>query len=198
MIRTAALYVRVSTESQSTAAQEQELREIAARSGWNIVEVYADHAISGAKGRKDRPALDRLLRHATRRRFDIIAVTAVDRLGRSLPDLLEILGDLHAAGIDLFVRREGLDTTSPSGRAMFGLMGIFAEFERNLIRERVLAGLARARARGRRLGRPRMPEAKRQAIRSALEAGGMSLRQIAAQHRVGLGTVQRLASAVAT
>lgn len=192
MARTIAVYTRVSTVGQSCAAQEQELREVAARSGWEIADIYSDHGISGAKGRRDRPGLDRLLRDATRRKFSLLAVTAVDRLGRSLPDLLSILGDLHAAGIDLFVRREGLDTTSPSGRAMFGLMGIFAEFERNLIRERVLAGLARARAQGRILGRPQMPEAKRVAIRSALESGGLSLRQIAAQHRVGLGSVQRM------
>ena len=192
MVKSCAIYTRVSTTGQNCEAQEQELREVAARAGWTVVEVYTDHGISGAKGRRDRPALDRLLKDAARRRFDLIAVTAVDRLGRSLPDLLGILGDLHAAGIDLFVRREGLDTTSPSGRAMFGLMGIFAEFERNLIRERVLTGLARARAQGRILGRPRMPEAKRLAIRSALESGGLSLRQIAAQHRVGLGSVQRM------
>src|SRR5437762_2215079 len=136
MIRTIAIYTRVSTISQSCSNQLAELREIAARAGWEIIAEYADEGISGAKGRKHRPGLDRLLRDAARRRFDLVAVTAIDRLGRSLPDLLDILGDLHAANIDLFVRREGLDTTSPSGRAMFGLMGIFAEFERNLIRER--------------------------------------------------------------
>lgn len=192
MTRTAALYTRVSTMSQSCAAQEAELREVAARSGWQVAEVYTDQGISGAKGRRDRPALDRLLKDAVRRKFDLVAVTAIDRLGRSLPDLLGVLGDLHAANVDLFIRKEGLDTTSPTGRAAFGLMGIFAEFERNLIRERVLAGLARARAQGRRLGRPPMPADKTMAIREALATGRASLRQIAAQHRVGLGSVQRL------
>ena len=127
MVKTCAIYTRVSTIDQNCENQERELREVAVRSGWQVVEVYSDHGISGAKGRRDRPALDRLLRDAVRRRFDILVVTAVDRLGRSLSDLLAILGDLHAAGIDLFVRREGLDTTSPTGRAAFSLMGIFAE-----------------------------------------------------------------------
>lgn len=136
-----------------------------------------------------------MLKNAVRRKFALFAVTGIDRLGRSLPDLLGTLAELHASSVDLFVRREGWDTSSPSGRAMFSLMGIFAEFERNLIRERVMTGLARARAEVRVLGRPRLPEAKRQSIRSALKAGGLSLRQIAADHRVGLGTVQRLASA---
>lgn len=192
MTKACAIYCRVSTMSQSCQVQELELREVAARAGWTVVEVYTDRGVSGAKGRRDRPALDRLLRDAARRRFDLVAVTAVDRLGRSLPDLLGILGDLHAAGIDLFVRREGLDTTSPTGRAAFGLMGLFAELERNLIRERVLAGLARARAQGRRLGRPRLPEEKSRAVREALAAGDGSLREIAARCRVGLGTVQRM------
>jgi len=117
-------------------------------------------------------------------------------LGRSLPDLLSILGDLHAAGIDLFVRREGLDTSSPTSRAAFGLMGLFAEFERNLTRERVLAGLARARAEGRVLSRPRLAEEKSQAFRRALAAGNASLREIAARCRVGVGTVQRMKTAI--
>src|SRR5216683_5496243 len=105
--RRAALYCRVSTMSQTCENQKQELLEVAARSGWEIVEVYADHAISGSKGRRDRPALDRLLKDVVGRKCDLVAVTGIDRLGRSLPDLLAILGDLHAAHVDLYVRREG-------------------------------------------------------------------------------------------
>jgi DNA invertase Pin-like site-specific DNA recombinase len=192
MTKRAAIYCRVSTEAQCPQNQETELREVATRAGWQVFAVYTDHGVSGSKGRKDRPALNRMLRDAARRKFDLIAVSTVDRLGRSLADLLQILGDVHAARIDIFIRREALDTTSPTGKAAFSLMGIFAEFERNLIRQRVLAGLARARAEGRVLGRLRMAEEKTRAIRAALAAGGASLRQIAAQYRVGLGSVQRV------
>src|SRR5262245_2295686 len=138
MVKSCAVYCRVSTMGQSCGVQEQELREVAQRAGWAVAEVYSAPGISGAKSRRDRHALDRMLKDAPRRRFDLVAVTAIDRLGRCLPDLLAILGDLHDAGIDLFVRREGLDTTTATGRAAFGLMGLFAELERNLIRERVL------------------------------------------------------------
>jgi DNA invertase Pin-like site-specific DNA recombinase len=133
-----------------------------------------------------------LLKDAVRRRFDLVAVSAIDRLGRSLTDLLSILGDLHGANVDLYVKEQGLDTTSPSGRAAFSLMGIFAELERNLIRERVLAGLARARAEGRKLGRPTLSQQKTDAVVVALKEGSRSLRAIAKEHRVGLSSVHRL------
>jgi DNA invertase Pin-like site-specific DNA recombinase len=191
-MRTVAIYTRVSTAGQSCLAQETELRQIAARAGWRIEEVYSDHGISGAKSRKDRPAFDRLLRDASRRRFDQIACWSVDRLGRSLKDLVGFLQEVNALGIGLYLHQQGLDTTTPAGTAMFQMLGVFAEFERGIIRDRVLAGLARARAEGRVLGRPRMAEEKTRAIRAALAAGGGSLRQIAAQYRVGLGSVQRV------
>jgi DNA invertase Pin-like site-specific DNA recombinase len=191
-MRTVAIYTRVSTAGQSCLAQETELRQIAARAGWRIEEVYSDHGISGAKSRKDRPAFDRLLRDASRRRFDQIACWSVDRLGRSLKDLVAFLQEVNALGIGLYLHQQGLDTTTPAGTAMFQMLGVFAEFERGIIRERVLSGLARARAEGRVLGRPRMAEEKTRAIRAALAAGGGSLRQIAAQYRVGLGSVQRV------
>jgi DNA invertase Pin-like site-specific DNA recombinase len=191
-MRTVAIYTRVSTAGQSCLAQETELRQIAARAGWRIVEVYSDHGISGARSRKDRPAFDRLLRDASRRQFDQIACWSVDRLGRSLKDLVGFLQEVHALGIGLYLHQQGLDTTTPAGTAMFQMLGVFAEFERGIIRDRVLAGLARARAEGRVLGRPRMAEEKTRAIRAALVTGGASLRQIAAQYRVGLGSVQRV------
>jgi DNA invertase Pin-like site-specific DNA recombinase len=196
MRKTVALYTRVSTAAQNPMNQEIELRAVAERAGWDVVGVYTDHAVSGGKSRKDRPAFDRLLKDATRRKFDIVAATSVDRLGRSLTDLLSFLGDIHTAGIDLFIRQEGLDTTSPTGKAAFALMSVFAEFERALIRERVMSGLARARAEGRVLGRPRIPNQVIDAIRASLTAGGHSLRQVAAQHRVGLATVQRVNAAL--
>ena len=113
-------------------------------------------------------------------------------LGRSVRDLIDFLQEVRALGIGLYLHQQGLDSSTPAGTAMFQMQGVFAEFERALIRERVMAGLNRARSQGKVLGRPRMPAQKTQAIRSALESGGLSLRQIAAQHRVGLGTGQRM------
>ena len=153
-MRRAAIYLRVSTLDQTTANQERELREIADRMGCEIVRVYKDHGISGAKGRDKRPAFDRLCRDAARREFDMVMAWSVDRLGRSLQDLVGFLSELHALKIDLFLRQQGLDTTTPAGKAMFQMMGVFAEFERAMIAERVRAGLARARSEGKRLGRP--------------------------------------------
>jgi DNA invertase Pin-like site-specific DNA recombinase len=192
MAKRVALYVRVSTDLQTTANQEIDLRAVAERAGWEIAETYIDQGISGAKSRKDRPGFDRLLKDASRRRFDVIACWSVDRLGRSLKDLVGFLQEVNALGIGLYLHQQGLDTTTPAGTAMFQMLGVFAEFERGIIRERVLSGLARARAEGRVLGRPRMAEEKTRAIRAALAAGGGSLRQIAAQYRVGLGSVQRV------
>ena len=153
-MRQAVIYLRVSTIDQTTANQERELREIASRMGCEIVKVYRDHGISGAKGRDRRPAFDKLCRDAARREFDMVMAWSVDRLGRSLQDLVGFLSELHALKIDLFLRQQGLDTTTPAGKAMFQMMGVFAEFERAMIAERVRAGLARARSEGKRLGRP--------------------------------------------
>lgn len=187
-----AIYARVSTGGQSTDNQLRELEQVAHRAGWEIVETYVDHGVSGAKGRKDRPAFDRLLKDASRRKFDLIACWSVDRLGRSLKDLVAFLQEVQSLGVGLYLHQQGLDSQTPAGTAMFQLLGVFAEFERALIRERVLAGLARARSQGKKLGRPRLSPAKTRAIQADLVSGGRSLRQIAAQHRVGLGTVQRL------
>jgi DNA invertase Pin-like site-specific DNA recombinase len=147
-MKRAVLYLRVSTIDQTTANQERELREVASRMSCEIVKVYRDHGISGAKARNKRPAFDALCRAGTRREFDVVMAWSVDRLGRSLQDLVGFLSDLHALGIDLFLHQQGLDTTTPSGKAMFQMMGVFAEFERAMIQERVRAGLARARAEG--------------------------------------------------
>ncbi len=154
-MKRAALYLRVSTLNQTTVNQERELRGVASRIGCEIVKVYKDHGISGAKGRDKRPAFDALCRDATQRRFDIVMAWSVDRLGRSLQDLVGFLSELHALRIDLFLHQQGLDTTTPSGKAMFQMLGVFAEFERAMTQERVRAGLARARANGKTLAAPR-------------------------------------------
>ena len=153
-MKRAVLYLRVSTLDQTTANQERELRDIASRMGWEIGRVYKDHGISGAKGRDRRPAFDALCRDAAKRQFDIVMAWSVDRLGRSLQDLVGFLSELHALGIDLFLHQQGIDTTTPAGKAMFQMMGVFAEFERAMIQERVRAGLKRAVSEGQTLGRP--------------------------------------------
>jgi|SRR5208337_4777477 len=193
-MKRAVLYLRVSTLDQTTANQERELREIAGRMGCDIVHVYKDHGISGAKGREKRPAFDRLCRDASKRQFDMVMAWSVDRLGRSLQDLVGFLSELHALHIDLFLHQQGLDTTTPAGKAMFQMMGVFAEFERAIIQERVRAGLARAKSEGKRLGRPPIPAAIEKAIGEALNKPGRTegVRKIAAKFGVDPGTVQRI------
>ena len=147
--------------------------------GWRIVKIYRDEGISGAKGRADRPAFDTLCKDAARRRFDLVMAWSVDRLGRSLQDLVSFLAELHSVRIDLFLHQQGIDTTTPAGKAMFQMMGVFAEFERAMIRERVKSGIARARAQGVKFGRPRIAADKEAAIRNALEGGGVGMIKLA-------------------
>src|SRR5258708_7938420 len=149
-----AIYTRVSTDGQTCPNQERELRAVAKLKDCEIVQVYTDHGISGAKGRDQRPAFDALCKDAVRREFDVVMAWSVDRLGRSLQDLIAFLNEIHAVGVDLYLHQQGLDTSTPAGKAMFGMLGAFAEFERELIRERVMAGLERAKAQGKQLGRP--------------------------------------------
>jgi DNA invertase Pin-like site-specific DNA recombinase len=197
----AALYLRVSTTDQDTERQERELRAVAAARGWEVVEVYADNGISGSKGREKRPAFDRLHKDAARRKFDLIAAWSVDRIGRSLKDLIGFLQEMHAYGVELFLHQQAVDTTTPGGRAMFQMLGVFAEFERAMIVERVRSGLAKAKAKGtksgRPIGRPRVPERTRREIRDAYNAGGFGMRALAEQYRVSLGTVQACLRAAA-
>jgi DNA invertase Pin-like site-specific DNA recombinase len=190
MSRRAALYLRVSTLEQNCANQERELREVAERIGYDITKVYRDHGISGAKGRDQRPAFDALCKDATKRKFDVIMSWSVDRLGRSLQHLVEFLTEIHALKVDLYLHTQGLDTTTPGGRAMFQMMGVFAEFERSMIRERVRSGLARAKANGVVLGRPRLDPEKAARIREHL-AKGMTLGRVAELVGCGTSTVQR-------
>jgi DNA invertase Pin-like site-specific DNA recombinase len=147
------IYIRVSTDGQTTANQRRELEAVASRSGWQVVGIYDDAGISGAKGRDKRPGFDRLLKDATARKIDMVAAWSVDRLGRSLQHLVGLLMELQALKCDLYLHQQAIDTTTPSGRAMFQMCGVFAEFEREMIRERVNTGLKRAKAQGVRLGR---------------------------------------------
>jgi DNA invertase Pin-like site-specific DNA recombinase len=192
-MKRAVLYLRVSTLDQTTANQERELRDIAGRMGYEVTKTYKDHGISGAKGRHKRPAFDALCRDAAKRQFDVIMAWSVDRLGRSLQDLVGFLSELHSLRIDLYLHQQGIDTTTPTGKAMFQMMGVFAEFERAMIQERVRAGLARARSEGKRLGRPRLAAELEERIRKALSIPGRpGVRKIAEQFGVDPGTVQRI------
>lgn len=190
-----AIYSRVSTNHQTTENQRLELERIAAARGWVIVQSFNDDGVSGAKGRKDRPALDAMLKGAARRQFDLIAVWSVDRLGRSLQHLVETVNELHAVGVDLYVHQQAIDTSTPAGKLAFSVFGALAEYERELIRERVKAGIERARKNGVKLGRPtNLNDSVRKAI-VALRERDHSIRHIAAQLRVGTGTVYKVLQA---
>ena len=141
--RRAAIYGRVSTDWQTTENQTVALKEVAERRSWEVVEVYIDHAISGAKGRDKRPGFDQMLKDANRRKFDVVMTWSIDRLGRSLRNLLETIEHLEATGVDLYFDQQNIDTTTPAGKLLFQVTGAFAEFERSMIRERVLAGLSK-------------------------------------------------------
>jgi len=186
----AALYVRVSTDRQTVENQIAKLSEVAAARGWQIVETYNDAGISGAKGRKDRPGLDKMLHDASRRRFDVIMVWAIDRLGRSLVDLLGTIENLEACGVDLFIDQQAIDTTTPAGKLVFQIVGAIGEFERSMIRSRIMAGLKRARAAGKRPG-PVLDQHKVAKARKLL-ADGTGIVKVAKQVGLGVGTVHGL------
>ena len=187
----AAFYLRVSTDGQTTENQRRELEATASRAGWSIVAVFEDAGVSGSKGRDQRPAFDKLHRAITRREIDVVMAWSVDRLGRSLQDLIGFLGELRAVGCNLYLHQQGVDTTTPAGRALFQMLGVFAEFERAIIVERVRAGIARARGEGKHLGRPRINGEIEQAIRAAL-AEGKGIRKVARECGVGVSVVQRV------
>jgi DNA invertase Pin-like site-specific DNA recombinase len=190
-----AIYARVSSDGQTTTNQVRELEAWAARVGHTVVATYIDQGISGAKGRDKRPQFDKLLKAATRREFDVAAAWSVDRLGRSLRDLIAFLEEIHASKVELYLHQQGLDTTSPAGKAMFQMLGIFAEFERSMIVARVNAGLARARKTGTKSGKPfGRPKVSSAVERKVLELRrqGMGMLKIARQVGCGGGTVQRI------
>jgi DNA invertase Pin-like site-specific DNA recombinase len=192
----AGLYLRVSTDDQTVENQRQALVEaIARRQGWVIAGEYVDDGISGAKGRDKRPAFDRLLKDVTRGKIDVVAAWSVDRLGRSLQHLVGFLGELDGVGCDLYLHQQALDTTTPAGRALFQMLGVFAEFERSMIRCRVKAGLARARLHGTKSGKPigQKPLARHKVelIRAELERG-TGIIKTARLCGTGVSAVQRV------
>jgi len=206
----AALYVRVSTDHQSVEHQTSELRQVAERRGWTVVEIYTDAGVSGAKGRAQRPGLDALLKDASRRKFDVVMAWAIDRLGRSLIDLLGTIAELEACGVDLYLDQQSIDTTTPAGKLLFQMTGAFAEFERSMIRQRVRAGLktikvaiakdgkftSKAGHVRRRLGRPGAAPEKIEEAKRHLKAG-TGIVSTAKLVGLGVGTVHRLKLAMA-
>lgn len=188
MTKRVALYTRVSTDQQTTENQRRELIAVAERMGWEIVCEFEDQGISGAKGRDQRPAYDGLLKAVARREIDLVASWSVDRLGRSLQDLVGFLHEINAKGVDLYLHQQALDTSTPSGRAMFGMLSVFADFERSMISQRVRAGLARS---NKKAGRPALPPIIVEKIQRTL-AQGISINATAKRHKVGIGTVHRI------
>ncbi len=186
-----ATYLRVSTDGQTVENQRLELEAAAERHGWHVAATFTDQGISGAKGRDKRPGLDALLKGVARKEFGLVAAWSVDRLGRSLQDLIGFLAEVHAKGVDLYLHQQGIDTTTPAGKAMFQMMGVFAEFERAMIRERVNAGLARAKAQGKTLGRPRITTELERRARVELSKGA-GIIKVAKMLGLGNGTVQRI------
>lgn len=191
MTKRVAIYLRVSTKEQTTENQRRELEVVAERAGWDVVRVFEDAGVSGAKGREKRPAYDALLKAVARREVDLVAAWSVDRLGRSMQDLVSFLEDLKGHGADLYLHQQALDTTTPSGRALFGMMAVFAEFERAMIQERVNAGLSRARAQGKKLGRPTLSAEVEAEVR-ALRTEGKGVVKVAKTLGIGVSAVQRI------
>jgi DNA invertase Pin-like site-specific DNA recombinase len=191
----AAIYARVSTTNhgQDVTLQTREMDEFCQHRGWTPADEYVDVGISGAKER--RPALDRLMIDARRRRFDVVVVYRYDRFARSLRHLVNALEEFRALGIQFVSIHEGVDTSTPNGRLIFGIFASIAEFERELIRDRVRSGLRNARAKGKRLGRPRVVVSRSRI--DVLRKDGRSWANIAEELGVGEGTVRRAAQASA-
>ena len=187
----AALYLRVSTDDQTTDNQRLELEKLADLRGWDIVRIYQDDGISGAKGRKHRPGLDQLLKDAARRRFDLVLFWSVDRLGRSTAQVTSTMAELDDLGVGQFYFKESIDTSTPHGQAMLEMAAVFAKLERAMISERVKAGLARAKAQGKKLGRPPLSKRQRESVLRARE-DGLSIREIAKRTKVSFGSVRNV------
>jgi DNA invertase Pin-like site-specific DNA recombinase len=184
-----AIYSRVSTTQQNDDAQYEELAALCARCGWEITNVYREK-VSGTKSADARPELKKLLTAARQRRFDKVVVWSADRLGRSMRHLVSVLGELNDCGVHVFSYKQGIDTSTPMGSMLWQFLGIFAEFEHGIRRERQALGIARAKARGVRFGRRPISRAKSEEILS-LRNQGMGINRIARTLRVGTGTVCR-------
>ena len=190
------IYGRTSTDKQTVENQLQTLREVSRRNDWEIVEEYTDEGISGSHGRNRRPSFDRLLKDSVRGKFEGILVWDISRLGRSLQDLISFLNDIQSKNIDLYIHQQGIDTTTPSGKMMFQMIGVFSEFERNLIRDRVRSGMETAKRNGtksgKKIGRPTNVNDSTRSTIIELSERGMSKTKICKTLGIGVGTLYKL------
>jgi DNA invertase Pin-like site-specific DNA recombinase len=188
------IYVRVSTAGQTTGNQLIELERVAIQRGWEVVEVYTDHGYSGTKSREQRPAFKKLCTDAAHGKIDMVCAWSIDRIGRSLGHLVSFMAELTEQGVGLYLHQQNVDSSTAAGKAMLSMCGVFAEFERSCIVERVNAGLARARAQGKTLGRPKIDVATEVRIRT-LRAAGHGINKCAKLAGVGVSVVQRIVAA---
>lgn len=186
-----AFYLRVSTDGQTTENQQKELNHLASLEGWENVEVFQDEGLSGSLGRDSRPGFNELLHRASRGHFDIVAAWSLDRLGREPKDVFELTAIAEKKGFTIYLHKDRIDTGTASGELFFTIMAGMAKFERRRLQERIKAGLERAKAQGKILGRPvKVVSDTKQRIRE-LKAEGKTVREIAAEVGVGIGTVAR-------
>tara|TARA_B110000263_G_C15138450_1_gene432215 strand:- start:93 stop:686 length:594 start_codon:yes stop_codon:yes gene_type:complete len=197
MNRKAVLYSRISTNEQTVENQLKVLREAAEKRGLEVVREISDEGISGAKGRDERKGFDELITGSIQKEWDIILVWDVSRLGRSLQHLVSFLNEIHSVNCDLYIHQSGIDTSTPSGKMMFQMLGVFSEFERGMIRERVIAGQQRAKAEGKHIGRPsNVNEGIVNAVRQ-LRENKVPIKRIAKDLHIGVGTVYKVLAQVA-
>jgi len=188
-MKRAVLYLRVSKHEQTIENQRIELERVAAAKGWKVIATFKDEGVSGAFSREVRAQYDSMLKQGVQAKFDVVLAWDVSRLSRSLADLVTTLDELHACGIDLYLHQQAIDTTTPAGKAMFQMCGVFAEFERGILSERVKAGLNRAREEGKILGRPM----KIANIKKIVEGRnrGKTIREIAKEQGLSVGRVHK-------
>jgi len=196
-MKTAVIYTRVSTHSQTVENQLLELREAAARLGYTVVKELRDEGISGAKGKDQRKGFAELHRMISRKEIDCVMSISIDRLGRSIKDLQDLLAEIEGVGINLYIHNNGINTATPAGKLVFNIFASLASWERDLIRERTLAGLARAKSQGKRLGRPTNRNEGTVAAVKMLRSPGLGICAIAKTLRIGVSTTSEILKAAA-
>lgn len=191
-MKTAVIYARVSTKTQTVENQLQTLREAASRHGWSILAEITDCAVSGSKGRNQRPGLNQLFDYIAKRQVNVVLCWSLDRLGRSLQDLIDLMNDMNSKGVDLYCHTQNIDTSTSGGRLLFSIIGSIAEFEREIIKERINAGINRARLQGKKLGRPTTLNQNTSIAAKMLREKGTSIKKIASQLNIGVGSVYKV------